>query len=53
MAILTKVGVYALLRFAALLQETDAPAPFGNDWLFYCGLATIATGTLVYWPARS
>lgn len=45
-AILTKVGIYALLRFAVLLQDVRAPAPFGGDWLFYCGLATIATGTL-------
>jgi len=45
-AILTKVGVYALLRFATLLQDAGAPAPFGGDWLFYCGLATIAAGTI-------
>jgi multicomponent K+:H+ antiporter subunit D len=45
-AILTKVGVYGLLRFATLLQDVDAPAPFGGDWLFYCGLATIAAGTI-------
>jgi multicomponent K+:H+ antiporter subunit D len=45
-AILTKVGVYGLLRFATLLQDVDAPAPFGGDWLFYCGLATIAAGTV-------
>lgn len=45
-AILTKVGVYALLRFASLLQEHGAPAPFGGDWLFYCGLATVAVGMI-------
>ena len=45
-AILTKVGVYALLRFATLLEDAGAPAPFGGDWLFYCGLATIAAGTV-------
>ncbi len=45
-ALLTKVGVYALLRFAVLLEEAGAPAPFRGDWLFYCGLATIATGSL-------
>ncbi len=44
-SILTKVGVYALLRFAILFQDAGAPAPFGGDWLFYCGLATIAMGT--------
>jgi multicomponent K+:H+ antiporter subunit D len=46
LAILTKVGIYALLRFTVLLQGPGAPLPFGGDWLFYCGLATIATGTL-------
>ena len=45
-AILTKVGVYALLRFAVLLEDVGAPAPFRGDWLFYCGLATIAAGTI-------
>jgi multicomponent K+:H+ antiporter subunit D len=44
-AILTKVGVYALLRFSVLLQEVDAPAPFEGDWLFYCGLATMTAGS--------
>ncbi|MDK9724499.1 MAG: monovalent cation/H+ antiporter subunit D [Sterolibacteriaceae bacterium MAG5] len=45
-AILTKVGVYALLRFSILFGQDIAPAPFKGDWLFYCGLATIAVGTL-------
>lgn len=45
-AILTKVGVYALLRFETLLQAGGAPAPFGGQWLFYVGLATIAIGAL-------
>ncbi|MDR1996347.1 monovalent cation/H+ antiporter subunit D [Azonexus sp.] len=46
-AILTKVGVYALLRLGVLLQESGvAPAPFGGTWLFYCGLITTAVGTL-------
>ena len=45
-AILTKVGVYALLRFSVLWQEVDAPAPFEGDWLFYCGLTSIAIGTV-------
>ncbi len=45
-AILTKVGVYALLRFATLLQDVGAPAPFGGDWLFYWGIVTIAVGTI-------
>lgn len=45
-AILTKVGVYALLRFETLLHTNGAPAPFEGQWLFYSGLATIAFGTL-------
>ncbi|MDD3528572.1 MAG: monovalent cation/H+ antiporter subunit D [Gallionellaceae bacterium] len=45
-AILTKVGVYALLRFSILFGQDVAPLPFKGDWLFYCGLATIAVGTL-------
>ncbi|GAB1393871.1 monovalent cation/H+ antiporter subunit D [Rhodocyclaceae bacterium] len=45
-AILTKVGVYALLRFSILFGQDVAPAPFKGDWLFYCGLATITIGTL-------
>ncbi|MDR2187151.1 MAG: monovalent cation/H+ antiporter subunit D [Azonexus sp.] len=46
-AILTKVGVYALLRLGVLFQESGvAPAPFGGDWVFYCGLVTMAAGTL-------
>ncbi|MCC6611060.1 MAG: monovalent cation/H+ antiporter subunit D [Burkholderiales bacterium] len=45
-AILTKVGVYALLRFAVLLDDAGAPAPFRGDWLFYGGLATVLTGSL-------
>ena len=44
-AVLTKVGVYALLRFSVLLQDAGAPAPFEGDWLFYCGLATMAAGS--------
>jgi multicomponent K+:H+ antiporter subunit D len=46
-AILTKVGVYALLRLGVLLQESGvAPAPFGGTWLFYCGLVTMTVGAL-------
>ena len=43
-AILTKVGVYGLLRFSVLWQDAGAPAPFEGGWLFYCGLASIALG---------
>ncbi|MDD3352933.1 monovalent cation/H+ antiporter subunit D [Zoogloea sp.] len=52
-AILTKVGVYALLRISVLLQDGGvAPAPFGGDWLFYCGLATLGVGTLGLFSAQ-
>lgn len=44
--ILTKVGVYALLRFSILFGQDVAPAPFKGEWMFYGGLATIAVGTL-------
>lgn len=45
-AVLTKIGVYALLRFDTLLDAGGGPAPFGDHWLFYLGMATVATGTL-------
>lgn len=45
-AILTKVGIYGLLRFSILFGQDIAPAPFKGDWLFYCGLTTIGIGTL-------
>jgi multicomponent K+:H+ antiporter subunit D len=45
-AILTKVGVYALLRFSILFGQDVAPAPFKGNWLFYCGLATVVAGSL-------
>jgi len=45
-AIMTKVGIYSFLRIETLLYEVGAPAPFGDKWLFYTGIATIAVGTL-------
>lgn len=44
--ILSKVGIYALLRGYLLFGAENAPAPFHGDGLFYCGLATLAVGTL-------
>ncbi|MBV2234232.1 MAG: monovalent cation/H+ antiporter subunit D [Sterolibacterium sp.] len=44
--ILSKVGIYALLRGYLLFGAEAAPAPFNGDGLFYCGLATLAVGTL-------
>ena len=45
-AIMTKVGVYALLRLGSLLLPTGAPAAFGGEWMFPLGLATLLFGTL-------
>ncbi|MDN5842002.1 MAG: monovalent cation/H+ antiporter subunit D [Alcaligenaceae bacterium] len=44
--IMTKVGIYALLRIGALLLPAGAPAAFGGDWMFPAGIATLAFGTL-------
>ncbi|MEO7464423.1 MAG: monovalent cation/H+ antiporter subunit D [Nitrosospira sp.] len=46
-SIMTKVGVYALLRLGSLLSESSAsgaPAPFSDGWLFGIGLVTLALG---------
>lgn len=43
-AIMTKVGVYALLRMGSLLAQPDAPAPFAGPWLFYGTVATMWFG---------
>nr|WP_218951364.1 monovalent cation/H+ antiporter subunit D [Eoetvoesiella caeni] len=45
-AIMTKVGIYALLRLGSLLLPTGAPAAFGGEWMFPVGLATLAFGTI-------
>ena len=47
-AILSKVGVYAVLRVFLLLFGTqESPMPnFGGEWLLYGGMATIAFGTI-------
>jgi multicomponent K+:H+ antiporter subunit D len=51
-SIMTKVGIYALLRLGSLLSASSAssghlgaPAPFGDSWLFGIGLVTLALGT--------
>ncbi len=43
-AIMTKVGVYALLRMGSLLAIPEAPAPFAGPWLFYGTVATMWFG---------
>ncbi|MBC2768314.1 monovalent cation/H+ antiporter subunit D [Pusillimonas minor] len=45
-AIMTKVGIYALVRLGSLLLPTGAPAAFGGDWMFPVGLATLLFGTI-------
>lgn len=45
-AIMSKVGIYALLRLGSLLLPTGAPAAFGGEWMFPVGLATLAFGTI-------
>jgi len=45
-AIMTKVGIYALLRLGSLLLPTGAPAAFGGEWMFPVGVATLLFGTI-------
>jgi multicomponent K+:H+ antiporter subunit D len=47
-AVMTKVGIYTLLRLGTLCFSTEAGASagFGQSTLLYGGLATIAFGTL-------
>ncbi|AUL47449.1 monovalent cation/H+ antiporter subunit D [Bordetella trematum] len=43
-SIMTKIGIYALLRIGSLLLPTGAPAAFSLDWMFAVGLATLIFG---------
>lgn len=47
-AILSKVGVYVILRLSLLLFGADAGATagFGSSWLLFGGMATIAFGAI-------
>ncbi|HCY61953.1 MAG TPA: monovalent cation/H+ antiporter subunit D [Oxalobacteraceae bacterium] len=40
-SIMTKVGIYALLRLTTLFSATGGPAPFNGPWLFWIGMATL------------
>lgn len=53
-AIMTKVGVYTLLRLWTLLfsGQAGASAYFGGDWLTYGGMATIVCAALAILSAR-
>jgi multicomponent K+:H+ antiporter subunit D len=43
-AIMSKVGVYVLLRLSVFLGESSGSSTFGYDWLFYGGMATMLFG---------
>lgn len=47
-AIMSKVGIYVVLRLSLLLFSggAEGPAQFGGDWLLYGGMATIAFGMI-------
>ncbi len=45
-AMLTKVGVYALMRVGTLMSEDEAAASMLGMLMFYFGLATLVTGTI-------
>ena len=45
-AIMTKVGIYAVLRVGTLLVEDDAAAALLEWILFYIGMATLVVGTI-------
>ena len=53
-AIMTKVGVYTLLRLWTLLfsGQAGASAYFGGDWLIYGGLASIACAAVAIIAAQ-
>ncbi len=43
-SVLTKVGVYALLRIGSLMFPNTLPAPFNLDWIFQIGFITLLFG---------
>lgn len=45
-AIMTKVGVYALVRIGSLLVPSGAPATFSGDWMFLAGIATLVFSSI-------
>lgn len=40
-AIMTKVGLYTLVRIGSLLVPSGAPATFSGDWMFAAGIITL------------
>jgi multicomponent K+:H+ antiporter subunit D len=54
-ALMTKVGIYVLLRLGVLLFGEDAGSAssgFGSDWLLWGGVATIVAGIIGMLGAR-
>ncbi len=45
-AIMTKVGVYAVLRLGTLMSEDDAAATILGEILYYTGLVTLVSGMI-------
>jgi multicomponent K+:H+ antiporter subunit D len=45
-SIMTKVGIYALLRIGSLLLPTGAPSAFSLEWMFVVGIATLVFGAI-------
>ncbi len=45
-SIMTKVGIYALLRVGSILLPSGAPAGFGGEWMYYIGLFTLGYGAI-------
>jgi len=54
-AIMTKVGIYIILRLTSLLfgDASGGAAGFTDNWLIWAGLATIAFGTIGILSART
>ena len=54
-ALLSKVGIYALLRVYLLLfgADTGWTGSFGEEWLLFGGIATMAYGTIGVLAART
>ncbi len=51
-SIMTKVGVYALLRFTMLFANEGAPLPFNGSWLFSIGIVTLLLGSAAMLTAQ-
>src|SRR5690606_34478959 len=45
-AIMTKVGVYAVLRIGTLMSEDEAAAAILGEILYYVGLVTLVSGMI-------